>query len=513
MGVLEALEDQRSVYAIQRASAFASWVHRRIETFEFPEADTIRRRMSVDFTMPEARFSDAPNTVPIPLMILKKIDLKNFDIVDSEGRSLQTFTSQQNGTVARRGLESLLSEGWHGEREELREALRSVLEEPEAERAMLAAYRELSTGGRIDTALGGLAVQEATKLSLRALIKELAVGFMLMVERAYEPGRRDLVKFSYDARIEREREFSPLDFGRLEECSESEIDAVRGFFRLGSGRVISLSRAYRWMMRNLSRLGLVARQEDFEGLQLGWSASYHAELVPPADMWVAETSLEPEGEPSIRSRDKFRPHLRVGARPRESTGQLTVLLHPQMDALIVPLVLSAAVISAALAFVPHRLGSLDGQTFGALLVLPFALAAFYVRSSEHRYVTDALRLLRVLAMMPVLAGLLILAMLGLGFLEVVQGTGAPADPDAVTVAEWAAKAAATATVFLTLALITPSVGIWLRERIIRNVERWTKKWPGSRQSLLAAGLVIVGLLGYVVALKVVLEALYSVLSV
>src|SRR4051812_46948176 len=79
----EAPAAARARYAAFLALTFDTWVHRRTETFRFLDAYTVRRRMSVDFTLPEGRHLALGETVFVPLMILRKENLRNFDITDS----------------------------------------------------------------------------------------------------------------------------------------------------------------------------------------------------------------------------------------------------------------------------------------------------------------------------------------------------------------------------------------------------------------------------------------------
>jgi len=89
------------------------WIHRRVETIEFLDMSRLRRRMSVDFTLPKRRF--LPQTIQgqsvsvIPIALLTKRVLKNFDLRDETGGSLPILTRQQNVWVAR-SMITLLAE-------------------------------------------------------------------------------------------------------------------------------------------------------------------------------------------------------------------------------------------------------------------------------------------------------------------------------------------------------------------------------------------------------------------
>lgn len=148
----------------------------------------------------------------------------------------------------------------------------------------------------------------------------------------------------------------------------------------------------------------------------------------------------------------MRPHLHVAGCRRDQTAQLTLSLYARRDALVVPLLFAAVAITAVLAYIPRRSSDLDGQTLGALLLVPFALSAFYVRPGEHSYVTRGIRGMRIVALAPVVAGVLVLALIGLGLLG-----GMEHDRDALDTARWAARSSASATYLLLVAVLAPSL--------------------------------------------------------
>ena len=72
-------------------------------------------------------------------------------------------------------------------------------------------------------------------------------------------------------------------------------------------------------------------------------------------------------------------------RSQSETASLTVVLQARRETLIVPLLVSAVIITVPLWFLEREaaFGRLDGATLGALLLVPFLLAAFYIRSATH----------------------------------------------------------------------------------------------------------------------------------
>jgi hypothetical protein len=79
------------------------WVHRRVEQVEFIDDRSVRRRVSVDFELPENEPSRQINWTPmdlVPLALLRKQPLVGFDLHDEAGLSIPLFTRQQNAFVA-----------------------------------------------------------------------------------------------------------------------------------------------------------------------------------------------------------------------------------------------------------------------------------------------------------------------------------------------------------------------------------------------------------------------------
>lgn len=486
---------------------FSEWVHRRVETIEFPNAEVVRRRMSVDFSMLPSDFFREGEVVYVPLMILRKAVLRNFDLRDESGLPLQMLTTGQNGRVATLGLDYWLWSGAQNEAASLDAALLRTVGEANPQQAYLATAREL-TGGILAAALRELPASEPTRLAIRGLIKELAGGFLLLVPMGYQPEVRKLVKFSYDAS---RRQSDELDFGKLiEQATPGDRAALEAVF--GRPDSNAAGRRYRQVRNLLAQAGLAARLEDIEDVQLGWSQSYHVELVPPGEMRVAEATIEPREQPPLRDNNRFRPHMHVRDQPRDSVGQVSLSLHAQRDALVSPLAFSAAIIATVLAVLPGRLESgVDFQTLAALLVLPSALAAFYVRSSEHSYVTGALRGLRLIAVVPVIAGLWVLGMLGLGFLD-LDRNGHLVNPGALVAAEWAARLAVGAGALLVTAFVAPAGGVVARA-VARKAEAGMESRPGSAQKAVGIALVVLGVAAYVAVLGIVFWLVYSVLSI
>jgi hypothetical protein len=82
----------------------AAWTHRRVETVDVLTFEIVRRRMSVDFTVPaELRDQLAIRGMDqslVPLATLRKQPLRHFDLRDEGGRAVPVLGREHNGTLA-----------------------------------------------------------------------------------------------------------------------------------------------------------------------------------------------------------------------------------------------------------------------------------------------------------------------------------------------------------------------------------------------------------------------------
>jgi hypothetical protein len=94
------------------------WVHRRVESVEFRDDRTVRRSVSVDFTLPDwaPSVTLAKNHVVrlVPLAHLKKRPLVGFDVFDEAGQSVPLLTATQTGRVVAEGLVASARKLVHG---------------------------------------------------------------------------------------------------------------------------------------------------------------------------------------------------------------------------------------------------------------------------------------------------------------------------------------------------------------------------------------------------------------
>ncbi len=430
-------------YSFRLATNPSLWVERRVETFEFIDADTVRRRMSVDFSLPEEAGIPESHEVAVPLITLRKEELRRFSVWDSTGRALPVLTTDQNARIAAEGLKNYLT-GLNGSLEETSSdedaAIESIVRAPDAATGAAAVLNALSEEGGLKAAGDRLSADDRKRF--RGMLELFGGSFLLLATLPYRPGYRQVVKFSHDR---------PL----------------RAAHSLGFA-----GRAYLTLNRFLSSFGLLGRVERFDDLAVGLCQSFHAELVPPADTYVADTTLKASDPPdpgrTITSADRYRPHVHLVPRSQSETASLTVVLQARRETLIVPLLVSAVIITVTLWFLEREaaFGRLDGATLGALLLVPFLLAAFYIRSAENTYLTEMLRGVRFAAVVPIAAGVFVIAAIGLGYL-MLDLAGREVSAFAFTWADRARWFALVATGVLTFAWMSPVLGGILR-RLIRG---------------------------------------------
>jgi hypothetical protein len=455
--------DPVDLYAVRLAFNFSAWVNRRVERFEFLDGRTVLRQMSIDFTLPDDPDLDPGQPVMVPVMILRKGlrkgVLRNLDVTDADERCVTVVESDRSRDVAIDGLIGLI-EAVREPHEQVDPALRAKL------KADITAERG-GKGNRVAKVAmaAGDELGNSAREGVDALIGELREGFLLMVNVPFAPGEPGLIKVRYDARMETSLRNS-VGFG----------------FRGG---------AYFLLSRFFSTFGLAGRAEYFRKLPLRLGKSYHAEFVPAPGTYAEEARLSheelpdgsrvktPSKEDKVAYRDvnHSRPHVWIKGggegTNRGERGFLEVVLHAKREGLIFPLFFSTGVIAGVLSYVSaqaehHRL---DGITLGALLLVPVAAAAYYARSDENGYLTAAMRGVRYMATIAVLAGVVVIALLALGYVEPhsVGDVDFDSDKHALVIVRCAARVAIACTVALGLALAAPILAAVAR-RVSARVE-------------------------------------------
>jgi hypothetical protein len=83
-----------------------NWIRRRVETVEMLSHEETRRRVSVDFALPETTWKalEVEDGVVVPISVLTKAPRKKFDLRDESGRSIPVLGREQNGDLAHTAL-------------------------------------------------------------------------------------------------------------------------------------------------------------------------------------------------------------------------------------------------------------------------------------------------------------------------------------------------------------------------------------------------------------------------
>lgn len=110
----------------------STWVPRRVEHVQFVDEKTVRRQVTVDFSVPgyaPVIEMGGQDLELVPLALLRKKTLVNFDLRDEQGRSLSLLSLRQNQAVTAAAL--------HGVAASIPDAPWSRLELPEPVKQLL----------------------------------------------------------------------------------------------------------------------------------------------------------------------------------------------------------------------------------------------------------------------------------------------------------------------------------------------------------------------------------------
>jgi hypothetical protein len=173
----------------------AGWRHRRVETITVLTHESVRRQVSVDFTVPEEyreslRLSDA-HEYAVPLGLLAKRPLVHFDMRNEEGHSIPLLTADQGRMIGRQMLYRALDSDLDAQDADAEPAI--VAAGPVIEAVLAEEPQDVSD--RIAALEGDHGLEELT--DFRATAHSLARNFVLWaVVRGLE--RRRVFKYAHD---------------------------------------------------------------------------------------------------------------------------------------------------------------------------------------------------------------------------------------------------------------------------------------------------------------------------
>jgi hypothetical protein len=357
-----------------------SWINRRVERIEYLDDRSVRRRISIDFTVPEDDWlHDGPLHLPVGLFV--KEPLTNFSFTDERGEPLPMLTAEQNGAITTTVLRELARVP--------NEQLVDFIVDEYIERLVFAHAADAKTrddalfkifqpGTHVGATLYGF-------LPFRVLAYDMAENFIVYVRVGpEEKGTRRIIKLSFDR-----------------------------------GEIAARPR------KPLERLGFVPVTDAFEIPAAGLAASYHVEIEPPADMRVAAAMFFGLRDGEIvwrRTADALTPtaHLNLTYLDR-GVGRVLIAVRAE-SAVLIGAALYSFLNAVALAFVLSRLGEFaDQRSFDAvvavLLAVPGAALAYIVRPGEHPIVSTFLRAIRLLALVAAITSFTAAMVLFAGYKE------------------------------------------------------------------------------------------------
>ncbi|MBA2792922.1 MAG: hypothetical protein H0U32_02880, partial [Thermoleophilaceae bacterium] len=221
------------VVLLDLARDWARWVHRRVESFDIEDERTVRRRVSVDFTLPPAHphTEVTPLGEPrhvVPLGLMRKRPLRRFDLRDEQDASLPLLTLEQNSRAAAAMLIAMCEAYAHGAGlpplpDELAEDIWRLPRLPPGEAQ--AVWQRLGQARGEGDAARSWRASVASNDELMALAHDLANSFLLLVPLSVHPGERRILKFAYEEQVTRPRRPAPaLTWSRAREG----VGALRG---------------------------------------------------------------------------------------------------------------------------------------------------------------------------------------------------------------------------------------------------------------------------------------------
>jgi hypothetical protein len=80
-----------------------AWINRRVETIELLSSEETRRRVSIDFTLSDARLQSLwveGEGIVVPIALLTKERRRTFDLSDESGRAVPALGFQENGDLS-----------------------------------------------------------------------------------------------------------------------------------------------------------------------------------------------------------------------------------------------------------------------------------------------------------------------------------------------------------------------------------------------------------------------------
>jgi hypothetical protein len=375
------------------------WRQRKVEAIEWLGESLYRRRVSVDFTMPPrpefpqywAAFDGlSDKAVVIPLSMMRKGVLHDFDIVDESRRPIPVCTREQHEAIAQaalltRAVEEIEDRGMgRGLDTGLEQQLVNIVRENDA---TLAASLLITFENR-QTLVPGAPPSDQRRALLEntrfmQLLRNLAGQYLMCVFLAGLPGQQRVIKFAYE-----------------DQAGPSESKG-------------SLGSVFR---RGCQYIGWWPRVTHVEIGDPSAARSYHIEVAAPRELLIARADVRQQqgtGSPLRSESLARRVHFYLtGSTDLENLPSMDLEVHFALDPQGFLLSVMSAAITTFVLLATGVLLHLNGfglkqQDTAAVIVvaLPGVLAALLFRSDEERLVAISVIWLRVVAALLVAASL------------------------------------------------------------------------------------------------------------
>ncbi len=396
------------------------WRHREVESVEWLGVRLYRRRVSIDFTVPGMGTEEFPKYwdalspltgwAVIPLSMMRKGVLHDFDIADESKQSIPVLTRDQHEAVAVAALMTLATRaikaaGGRRLHSTLVERLERLVRENNADRAkaMLRAFEEGTERASDEGTVSDWKTYSAQRHALLCdqdflvLLRDLATRYLMCVYLRAAPRERRILKYGYE--------------------DQTREDIRPGFWKRRANALYSLAVNLGWLPR-VTRV----KTGDPSGTQ-----SYHIEVAAPTELIIARADLtaKSNGRTKIERSDSLvrRVHFHVRDRDDLAAGEANPMelevhfaLEPRGFLLSVMLIALMTFLLLFAGFLWHLNGvALRPQDTAAVVVvaLPGLLAALLFRSDEEKLVAASVAGLRLMVGMLVLASLAAAGLLAL----------------------------------------------------------------------------------------------------
>ncbi|SDR89215.1 hypothetical protein SAMN04489860_0312 [Paraoerskovia marina] len=361
-----------------------AWKHRQVDSIRLDAGDRGRRRTSIDCTLPADERLSWPGPgrggqIIVPLGLFSKGPLRDFDIVDGDGRALSILGRDESATLACEIVCALL------------ESVDDIQITPALERTIFALVvslpiRTAETTDAVDFLATGmhagdrvLTDDELGRLSTttRAILHDLGYGYILfgIVPRP-DTARRSIIKFSSYWTTTLHPDETPRASG-LPPTYQRWRDVLRWRADVG-----------------LASLGIRPAQLELPIRGAGDARSYHLELHLPAEiechsLALMATPLQPSGEIDRRAGPVSHAHGRFSVRwedgeDRIALAALTTTGRGTARVAMLTSIATFAFFLLSLAL-PGAMPTLEraGDPSAVLLTLPAVALSIFLGVREH----------------------------------------------------------------------------------------------------------------------------------